>query len=298
MDTSITQKVYLFNSVLETQYAFVAGRELKDLLDQLPAGKALLYDRTSQGNHLNFHIIEEHLPGARVRVGDKYLYLVMGKTDEKEFESMVSPIHINLLSRGIYYASENDILQYWKKPDDEFNKTEDYIKPVGRSKYLASIIGNHCGHIASAIEIGCNIGRNIHYLKTEMGLCVAGIEINEGAVQMQKEAYPELSGAKILVGDTKEMITELPDKAYDIVYSMAVLMHLHPTTSDSFWKEILRVAGKYILTIEMETHASERNWGRNYGQIFTRLGAEEIFSEVVTDIEGLEGYTTRVFKKA
>ncbi len=151
-----------------------------------------------------------------------------------------------------------------------------------------------CGTVTSALELGCNVGRNLNCLRQELGINVAGIEISEKALSLMKDSYPALQDCKTYVGDMNNVITEIAENSYDLVYSMAVLMHLHPATPVSFWSQVVRVASKYIITIENESGSSNRNWIRNYKEIFEGCGARQIYEENNSVIS--DAYVMRIFR--
>ena len=72
-------------------------------------------------------------------------------------------------------------------------------------------------------------------------------------------------------------------------------MHLHPETTNAFWQEIVRVAGRYIITIENESGFSVRFWARNYRSAFESLGAGQVHEESVQVDKDTGGYIARVF---
>lgn len=195
-----------------------------------------------------------------------------------------------------------EVLEYWGKPDDVFNKAEDYAKEseFGKSVYLQNIIQKYCDNIVSALEIGCNVGRNLYFLNTNLNIEVSGIEISKHALSLLPGYYPTLQKIKLWQGNVVEIIPAIPDNYADVVFSMAVLMHLHPTTPDSFWEHVVRIAGKYIITIENEHGGSERNWRRDYQGLLEKHGVRQIHAEdpqTHASLPDLTGYTTRVFKK-
>lgn len=300
MGNSMLDKIHRFNRIMESEYVFTPGKSLVDILSQLPFGKALLFDpNNKKSNDVRFLIIDDNSGGVRIKVGDHYVYLALGHFTNEDFRKAVLPIHMHLMHIRMYYPAEEDLKNYWTKPDDQYNKSEEYANETlfkTRSKYLGEIIQQHCKNSNTVLEIGCNIGRNLFYLKSELKMDVAAIEISQYAVDQMPKQYPVLQDTKIYVGDVKEVIREIPDSAYDVVYSMAVLMHLHPTTPEEFWEDVVRVAGKYIVTIENERTSSDRHWGRNYNKVFLKYNVKEVFCERQGPENNLDGYVTRVFR--
>lgn len=288
-------------NIIEFLYSFKPSSELQALINTMPSDAALLYDEMASDNHVKFQVLPIEKVGFRVNLEGTYLYLKVGDIKEEDFPEIIK-LHTQLLDAKIYYLNEEDVLDYWKKPEDTYNKAEDYADQslLVRSHYLLDIINRYCPDIESAFEIGCNVGRNMAYLKQNKDIIVAGAEISEHAITLMKTIfYPELLDSKIYIADAREAVKGIPDKSYDLVFSMAVLMHMHPLTEETFWENIVRIAKKYIITIEDESSASPRNWARNYDQIFSKFDATLIFTETQLEDQDqalLYGYTTRVFK--
>jgi SAM-dependent methyltransferase len=100
----------------------------------------------------------------------------------------------------------------------------------------------------SILEIGCNAGTNLDRLR-ELGYAqLGGVEINPDALEMLRNAYPELAAsAQLRLGPAETVLRELPDDAVDVVFTMAVLLHVHPSSHELFG-DMARVARKYICT--------------------------------------------------
>ena len=71
---------------------------------------------------------------------------------------------------------------------------------------------------------------------------LAGIEINDAALQQLRVTYPELAAsADLHLGAAETVLRELPDDSVDVIFTMAVLLHIHPSSAALF-REIVRVA--------------------------------------------------------
>jgi SAM-dependent methyltransferase len=182
---------------------------------------------------------------------------------------------------------------YWKNPDKR-NDPRDYLKGEERTAYLVGVMKKYADPSDSILEIGCNVGRNLAGLKAAGHPALFGIEINQKAVDILRKKYPELSTSPIYCGPVENVIRKL--NTIDIIYTMAVLEHIHPDVEALVFSEMVRVAKKYIIAIEDETFTSSRHFPRNYKKIFTGLGCKEVASEKCAHIKGLgAGYICRVF---
>ena len=147
------------------------------------------------------------------------------------------------------------------------------------------------------LEVGCNVGRNLSVLLDGGYRHLTGIDINGDAIALLRESYPELAAtATLIVSPVEEAIREMPDGAFDLVYTLAVLEHIHP---DSEWifQEILRITSSTLVTIEDERGVSVRHTPRDYRKIFEDLGANEIDERIASDADGLSSdFVARVFR--
>ena len=84
----------------------------------------------------------------------------------------------------------------------------------------------------------------------------------------------------------EEIISSFKDNAFDIVYTMAVLQHIHPA-SEWVFSEIVRITKSFLITMEGEDYVSWRHFPRDYKKIFESLGMKQV--EVYNSF--------RVFKK-
>lgn len=285
--------------ILESAHTYELCPALKSAFAGLPAGAKIYVDiDENTGTLISANLLADNPVGCRVKVENWFIYLFLGN----DFTNEIGLKHSVMLRCGLYYAPNKEVLEYWEKPDDVLNKAEDYAKEseFGKSVYLQNIIQKYCDNIVSALEIGCNVGRNLYFLNTNLNIEVSGIEISKHALSLLPGYYPTLQKVKLWQGNVVEIIPAIPDNYADVVFSMAVLMHLHPTTPDSFWEHVVRIAGKYIITIENEHGGSERNWSRDYQGLLEKHGVRQIHTEDLPthdSIPDLTGYTTRVFKK-
>ena len=154
---------------------------------------------------------------------------------------------------------------------------------------------------AKILEIGCNVGRTLNYLFLAGFRDLSGIEINEEAVQLLKQSFPEMAGhAAIHNAPVEKSIGQFGNGEFDIVFTMAVLEHIH---RDSTWifPEIVRIAKDYLVTVEDERSRGWRHFPRNYARVFESLGMKQIEEIRCNEIDGLNysgsQFYARVFAK-
>ncbi|MGP4038669.1 class I SAM-dependent methyltransferase [Gracilibacillus sp. D59] len=187
----------------------------------------------------------------------------------------------------------DEIHDYWINQSIPKN----YIKHVKRSEFLAKYVKNYIEPKGKIIEIGCNVGRNLNHLYENDFKKLTGIEISEKAIIELKKTYPSLyESAEIIHSPIEDIIKDFTSNHFDLVFTMAVLQHIHP---DSEWifEEIANITKSYLIIIEAEKQKHWRVFPRNYKEIFEKLGLKQVEENIVDQSEGLKKYTVRVFKK-
>lgn len=220
------------------------------------------------------------------------------------FKPLLKPIYCKLhyLYRKINYKprSRSELYRYWREPweYDKNNLPENYLKPKERSIFLLKIMKPYVSIDEKILEIGCNVGRNLNFLFNAGFKNLEGIEISKKAVNMLRESFPEMAKyTKIYNAPVEEIIKNFNDYEFDIVFTMAVLEHIH---KDSEWifPEIVRITGKYLITIEDEYGYSWRHFPRNYKKVFESLGIKQIQEFCCSGVNGLGSYFfARIFTK-
>ena len=161
-----------------------------------------------------------------------------------------------------------EIHEYWKNPDEQ-NYPEKYLNGEERTAFLVDKISNRCDKSSCILEIGCNCGRNLNGLYQSGYKNLYGIEINENAINLINSYYPEVFENICIWGlPAERALISIPSNIYDLVFTMAVLEHIHPIVEKLVFENMKRVSAKYIMTIEDETTESDRLFPRNYQDVF------------------------------
>ena len=209
---------------------------------------------------------------------------------------------VSLIYRKIIHRPKrlNELHRYWRQPWDRNNLPEDYLKGKARSQFLVEIIKRFATSKKERIlEIGCNVGRNLNYLFLAEFRNLEGIEISENAVKLLEQSYPEMaSQTKIYNASIEEKIKQFRDCEFDIVFTMAVLEHIH-TDSEWIFPKIAKITKNFLITIEDEHGISWKHFPRNYKKIFECFHMEQIEEiNCCREINGLSSsFFARIFKK-
>ena len=199
-----------------------------------------------------------------------------------------------------------DLHAYWKDPTrygekNNFNNEEDYFKCPERSEKLVELFKGYIGEGSKILELGCNVGRNLHYLYQAGYHNLTGIDINSKALQLGKEHYPELAD-RFICGEIGEVLEMCYPEEFDVIFTMAVLEHIHPQQMRYLADKIGITAKDYVITCEDESAIFWRAFSYNYKKLFEYIGFKELESFQLPctntiDNSGNFTLTYRVFKK-
>jgi SAM-dependent methyltransferase len=191
--------------------------------------------------------------------------------------------------------SREEAQNYWIAPPDEKNLPERYAHgDVERSGALLSLVERLVPRDAAILEIGCNAGRNLNHLYHHGFTNLSAIEISPAAIAFFGEAFPDTAKAvDVRVGPLENLLPGYPERRFDLLFSMAVMMHIHPDSAFVF-PHMVRISGMILAVEDERKSTSTRHFGRNYREIFEALGAKQILEE--SPVAGLPEFVARVFK--
>ena len=196
--------------------------------------------------------------------------------------------------------SPDIVLDYWRNPEtrDHDNDPQHYLQGAQRSGFLLNLIRANVPTDARVLEVGCNVGRNLNHLLAAGYRNLTGIEINANAIALLRRSYSELARSATLINSSLEdAVPKLRDGEFDAVYTMAVLMHIHPQ-SDWVLEHLARATRSIIITIEDEVFTGGRVFARNYRRIFEGFGFHQVYETNCAHVPGLgDSYTARVLSR-
>jgi pseudaminic acid biosynthesis-associated methylase len=123
---------------------------------------------------------------------------------------------------------------------------DDYVErnraaSEGRRPFWEHVLGKI--EVASALEIGCNVGGNLRWLAELLGADnVAGVDVNERALEVVRSEVP---GVDVRVASAREL--PFADDSFDLVFTTGVLIHQSPDELPRVMDEIVRASRRYVL---------------------------------------------------
>jgi pseudaminic acid biosynthesis-associated methylase len=157
----------------------------------------------------------------------------------------------------------------------------------------------------SALEVGCNLGANLRWIVEHVDRRrVVGVDVNEGALAQLREHDPRMN-AVYASGSS------LPfrDRAFDLVLTMGVLIHIGSADLPTVMSEIVRCSDRYVLCGEyfaneetpVDYHGKtgalfKRDYGALYAARFPELRLVE--RGFLSRDEGWDDVTWWLFERA
>jgi SAM-dependent methyltransferase len=183
----------------------------------------------------------------------------------------------------------------WATREGEFSPTYyAHIGPNEVSETLAAALDHLAPADPAILELGCSSGRHLAYLRERGYDDLAGVDINDESFGVMADHYPELAETGTFhAAPIEEFVPSVPDDAFDVVYSVETLQHVHPETEWVF-EELTRVTSDLLITAENEGNSPERGrsgndvscvhddfplYHRDWKQVFSELGMAQLLCE-------------------
>lgn len=190
--------------------------------------------------------------------------------------------------------SQQSIQDYWRDPPGKNNQPGAYIDLTEKSEALVRLAEELSVPKGPVLEIGSNVGRSLQSFLDHGWTDLSSIEINPQAVARMAELFPAAAAiAKVHNMSVEDAIVSLPDRHFDLVFSKAVLLHIHP---DSEWvfEHMVRVTKGTLLVVENEDQQSYKLFPRKYRPIFEGLGMVQVDERILPEVG--ETYIARSFR--
>lgn len=144
--------------------------------------------------------------------------------------------------------------------------------------------------IRSVLECGSNIGRNIAFLNEVLP------EVSKSIIEISEQAYEFITSQHELdkAFNGPILASNFEDRSFDLVFTMGVLIHIHPDELLANMKKMFECSGRYVLMGEyfnrtpvMLDYQGEKDklFKRDFGKLFI-----ENFDVTLVDYGFLWGY--------
>ena len=188
-----------------------------------------------------------------------------------------------------------DVRRDWAERSGKYSPS--YYADIGPnevSETLADVLGHYVTEDARILEVGCGSGRHLAHLLDSGYENLTGIDINADSFEVMAETYPRLAETGTFETTAlEEFLPDIETDAFDVVYSVETLQHVHP---DDAWvfEELTRVTSDLLITAENEGNSPQRGRGettvsyvdddfplfhRNWKEVFSELGLAQLIRE-------------------
>ena len=183
----------------------------------------------------------------------------------------------------------------WAERSGEYSP--EYYAEIGANEVtetLAAVFGHYVGSDAAVLELGCSSGRHLAHLQEQGYKNLTGIDINDESFEVMAEYFPRLAEVGTFhTGPIEDILPEMDDNTFDVVYSVETLQHVHPEDEWVF-EEIVRVSNDLVITAENEGNSPTRGreesavssvhdefplYHRDWKDVFTELGLAQLLCE-------------------
>lgn len=189
----------------------------------------------------------------------------------------------------------DDVRQDWAERSGKFSPA--YYARIGPnevSETLVDVLGHYVDDDAAILEVGCGSGRHLAHLRDHGFENLTGIDINDESFDVMAEQYPGLfERGTFHTGALEDLLPEFDDDAFDVVYSVETLQHVHPEDEWVF-EEFARITADLLVTAENEGNSPERGrddaavsyveddfplYHRDWKQVFSDVGFAQLIRE-------------------
>jgi len=186
------------------------------------------------------------------------------------------------------YNAQYDPDFFWHQLGEHYCETfEDNIEnPDTKNPFTLNLaaLGSRISNLKpkTILEVGCGFGRVLAALEVNKSLFdydkLIGIEFSDTMIEQSKKYYNLVKELKTFPQIIKANARSLPfeDKSFDMVYTHVCLTHIPPEHILDVYRELNRVAGKWIMLIERFNfryeHSAPHRWSHEHAPYFMKRG--------------------------
>ncbi|HRZ39622.1 MAG TPA: class I SAM-dependent methyltransferase [Candidatus Omnitrophota bacterium] len=193
---------------------------------------------------------------------------------------------------------------------------EEYFGTIGddADRYIAGVL--EAIQFENFLELGCGCGNRLFNIaKLYPQIKITGIDVSSRAIKIGNDFFKSSGIENVeFVQKRIESLEDFPSDSFDVIFSRATLIYISPKKIVPVLKEIVRVAKKHVILMEMQGEDLKNdprgtgifcppgNWKRDYVRLLGDLGIEKEcirVEEVSTSVwsPGGGGATLIMFEK-
>lgn len=180
-------------------------------------------------------------------------------------------------------AGENWVMGYWESQSHSHRS------------FLVDAVASF-SPVSSILEIGCNCAPNLYLINQRFPkIDMHGIDINQQAIKVGRQmlASEGISNIHLTVNNT-DALSEFSDNLFDLIVTDALLIYIGKDKIYNVIREMLRVARKGLILVEMIKPDSKLGirhhglWQRDYGKLLRQFDSVKgiDISKITKDIWG------------
>jgi SAM-dependent methyltransferase len=182
--------------------------------------------------------------------------------DKKFVKNKKNKIIFNILSR-LWFFPVNIMSRYWYNVSEKNNHKHNYKKYSkldDRAKILLKEVIKISDKEYKILDLGCNIGRHLNYLKKKNFKNLNGVDIGQQSINKSILLFPNLKNINLKCASFENYLINAKNGEFDIIYSHGATIELVKPTFPLI-SEISRVTKKYIILLIAENeHKYPRFW--------------------------------------
>jgi len=181
--------------------------------------------------------------------------------DQKFVKNKKNKIIYNLLSR-IWFFPINIMSRYWHNISEGDNHNyKKYSKvDVSAKILLEKVIKFSDKKKDKILDLGCNVGRHLNYLKKKNFKRLHGVDICKLSIKKSTLIFPNLKKINLKCASFEDYLVNTQNDEFDIIYTHGATIELIKPTFPLI-SELSRVTKKYIiLLIREDAYTYPRFW--------------------------------------
>lgn len=179
---------------------------------------------------------------------------------DKKFIKKSNSFLFRLLSKFWFFPIEV-YSKYWYESGKIGNHNiNNFLKIDYNSRLLINTVIKFSDKEDKILDMCCNIGRHLNYLKNKKFKKLNGFDISKFAINNSTLIFPNLKKINLKCSSLENFLVNTKKKKFDIVYTVGATIELIKPTFP-LAQELSRITKKYlILLIDENGHSYPRFW--------------------------------------